>query len=75
MSQMVELKKAVFKKGDRFLILEVGKPIKELIGGMLIKCKICGKYEAVNEGSFCDRWSLCVEHARVKLKERGIVKC
>jgi hypothetical protein len=55
------------------LFFEEGKPISQMIAGVIVTCKRCGRQELVVKGSFCDVLKLCIQHTRDELKSRGII--
>lgn len=63
--------KILVSEDGTILFFEEGKPISQMIGGVIITCEVCGQKELVVKGSFCDKSKLCVKHAREKLKRRG----
>lgn len=66
--------KILLSEGGTILFFEEGKPISQMIGGVIVACKVCKQKELVVKGSFCDRSKLCVNHARGELQRRGIIK-
>ena len=65
--------KILVSEDGTILFFEEGKPISQMIGGVIIACKVCGQEELVVKRSFCDRSKLCVKHAREELKRRGLI--
>jgi hypothetical protein len=66
--------KILVSEDGTVVFFEEGKPISQMTGGVIIKCKKCGREELVVKGSFCDFLKLCIEDAREELKRRGIIK-
>lgn len=60
--------KHLYQKSNKVFILEDGKPLIQMKGGVIVTCKVCGMPEIVKEGSYCDKAKLCKEHATEKIK-------
>lgn len=65
--------KILVSEDGTILFFEEGKPISQMIGGIIITCKVCKQEELVVKGSFCAKSKLCVKHAREELKRRGLI--
>jgi len=56
------------RNGQVFLLPSSGR-IQDMIAGVIIQCKNCGKQTIVSKGSLCDLWKLCVNCMRKKVEE------